>query len=96
MTRNQRNFKALQKVVDLEAVQRCAFDCGRSRVPGYMDLHFDYLYGNDVAAVVALSHYYRQNGDSIADPDMELRISFAKGTVEALAFQDSFVPCLSG
>ena len=39
-----------------------------------MDLNLDLLSRNGEIITVALSHYYEQNGDLIADPDMVVRI----------------------
>jgi uncharacterized protein YqiB (DUF1249 family) len=62
---------------------------GKSQVPGLMDLNLDLLSRNDEIITVALSHYYEQNGDLIADPDMVVRIDTNAETVEALTFQDT-------
>ena len=51
----------------------------------FMDLHVESL-GNNI---ISLSHYYRQNGDSIPDPDMTIKV-YDHGVVEALTYQDSF------
>jgi len=56
----------------------------------YMDAHFDRLRTEGGSIVVALAHYYRVNGDSVSDPDMELRIDLQARTVEALTYQDAF------
>ncbi len=55
---------------------------------GFMDLHFDLTQSGPTRSTFALSHYYKQNGDMIADPDMILRIDFEMKTLEALTFQD--------
>jgi uncharacterized protein YqiB (DUF1249 family) len=62
----------------------------KSQVPGFMDLNLDLLSHNGETITVALSHYYEQNGDLIADPDMVLRIDTKAETVEALTFQDTY------
>lgn len=58
---------------------------------GLMDLNFDFLshdkHGNPI---FALSHYYKQNGDMIADPDMQIRLMPDMEMAEALTFQDHF------
>lgn len=58
---------------------------------GMMDLHFDYL-GKDHNGnyLIALSHYYEQNGDLIPDPDMQIRVLPDLKAAEALTFQDAF------
>ena len=55
-----------------------------------MDLNLDLLSRDDEIITVALSHYYEQNGDLIADPDMVVRIDTKAETVEALTFQDTY------
>ena len=62
---------------------------------GYMDLHLDVLSasnaGNELEIVIALSHYYRNSlGDSIPDPDMEIRISLDRSAADALTYQDLY------
>jgi hypothetical protein len=37
-----------------------------------------------------MGHNYRQNGDLVPDPDMEIRILPEPGMAEALSYQDSF------
>ncbi len=90
MNRNEKLYKALERVVDLDAVCENRFDAAKSKVAGFMDLNFDYLHGNELSARIALSHYYRQNGDMIADPDMEILVRFYRQEAEALTFQDAF------
>jgi predicted metalloenzyme YecM len=58
----------------------------------FMDLNIDHLsYKNDDRSIViSLAHNYIQNGDVMADPDMEIRIIPSMKMVEALTFkQDS-------
>lgn len=58
---------------------------------GLMDLNFDYL-GKDKKGnyLIALSHYFKQNGDMVPDPDMQIRILPEMGMIEAMTFQDQF------
>ncbi len=58
---------------------------------GLMDLNFDYL-GKDKKGnyLIALSHYFEQNGDMVADPDMQIRILPELEAAEAMTFQDQF------
>ena len=90
MNRNEKLYKALERVVDLDAVCENRFDAAKSKVAGFMDLNFDYLYGNELSARIALNHYYRQNGDMIPDPDMEILVRFDREEAEALTFQDVY------
>lgn len=65
-------------------------EAAKSQSPGFMDAHFDRLHhvGSD-RITVAIAHYYRVNGDSVPDPDMEMVIDRRARTVEALTFQDA-------
>ena len=67
------NFKALKPfldVVDKNEGHR-HFKAG-----GYMDLVIENLYFSDYAGrpVYSISHYGEQNGDLMADPDMEIAV----------------------
>ena len=60
---------------------------------GMMDLNYDNLgtrkldLGNYVSYDIALAHNYIQNGDVMADPDMEIRIYPEARYAEALTYQ---------
>jgi len=58
---------------------------------GLMDLNFDFL-GKDKKGnyLIALSHYFEQNGDMVADPDMQIRVLPELQAAEAMTFQDQF------
>ncbi len=62
----------------------------KSKSDGYMDLNLDILAKSDKKIRIALSHYYQQNGDTIADPDMEIYVLPQLGMIEALTYQDFF------
>ncbi len=62
----------------------------KSLVSGFMDLNMDLLYTEGEAVVIALSHYFEQNGDMVADPDMQLRVLPALEMAEALTYQDQW------
>lgn len=55
--------------------------------PGLMDLNVDRLAGN----IIALAHNGVQNGDVMADPDVEVRINLEGRMAEALSFQNDYV-----
>jgi len=57
---------------------------------GFMDLSVDKLYVDGQSVTIAMSHYFRQNGDMIPDPDMVIRIYPAMKMAEALTYQDCF------
>jgi len=56
---------------------------------GFMDLNIDHLShkDNENSIVISIAHNYIQEGDVMADPDMEIRIIPKMKMVEALTFQ---------
>lgn len=50
---------------------------------GMMPLHVERIGDHEIS----IAHYYRQNGDFIADPEMTFRINHEKQTLEPLTFQ---------
>lgn len=54
---------------------------------GFMDLNIDILEDNEDYKRIALAHNYTQNGDVMADPDMEIKIHKKMKMAEALTFQ---------
>ena len=60
---------------------------------GLMDLNLDMLYEENGKYIIAIAHNYIQNGDVMADPDMEIRIIPSMKMAEALSFrQDGGIP----
>lgn len=85
-----RIYTKLQRVIpNLEEHLEARTPSGKSQSKGFMDLHFDYL-GEEEKGVhkIALSHYYKENGDMVPDPDMEVRIFTELKAAEAMSFQD--------
>ena len=68
------NYKALKPFID--AVNK-AEGSRHFTAPGYMDLVIENLYFNDFEGnpVYSISHYGVQNGDLMADPDMEIAVT---------------------
>lgn len=60
---------------------------------GYMDLHVDRLHKThpkgkqDGCFIISMAHNFIQNGDTMADPDMEIAIYPEMGMAEALTYQ---------
>ncbi|MFX1365615.1 MAG: DUF6908 domain-containing protein [Promethearchaeota archaeon] len=84
-------YRLLSEIVDLSTLRDQGYLKYKSS--GFMDLNVDFLMEDEQKReIIALSHYYKQNGDMIADPDMELRIDYAwdNPTCEALSYQDYF------
>ncbi len=38
---------------------------------GFMPLHVEKLYTDEIGDIFSFAHYYKQNGDMMKDPDME-------------------------
>jgi len=82
-------YKKLIRVVPLEFITK-GVEAGKSKVGGFMDLNYDFLRSSKDGRIIALSHYYLQNGDMVADPDMEIRVMPDLGLAEALTYQDVY------
>ena len=86
----ERIYNKLIKVVPPEMIEK-QVESGKSKSGSFMDLHYDYLYkdknGN---SIIALAHNRQQNGDTIPDPDMEIRLFKDMKMGEAMSFQDIF------
>lgn len=57
---------------------------------GYMDLCVDVLWRDKEQTTISFAHYYKQNGDLVPDPDMEIKLHHDMKAAEALSCQDSF------
>ena len=66
-----------------------------SKACSSMDLHLDILSEEQdeqrQARIISLTHYYKQNGDLVPDPDMEIRVYSRDKMAEALTFQNLFI-----
>jgi len=64
-------------------------ECLKLKSGIFMDLNIDHLShkDDDRSIVISLAHNYVQDGDVMADPDMEIRIIPSMKMVEALTFQ---------
>lgn len=83
-------YARLQQV--LPGIDTMNADYVKLSAPGYMDLHVDVLRREGSRVVVSLRHSYVQNGDSMADPDMEVAIVPSMKMAEALTLQQDGVP----
>ena len=90
---NERIYDKLEK---LGVISLSSVDAAKSVIDpdgGMMDLNYDNLgtrkldLGNNVSYDIALAHNYIQNGDVMADPDMEIRIYPEARYAEALTYQ---------
>ena len=55
-----------------------------------MDLSIDVLWREEGKTTISMTHYYKQNGDLVPDPDMEIAMHTNIKMAEALSYQDSF------
>jgi len=87
MTREERIYTRLLKIFpDLEGM-----DIGDHRKvvnEPYMPLAMDVLADTEFGRIISIAHNYVQNGDVMADPDMQLLINFKKQTAQAMTFQN--------
>nr|DAS16710.1 MAG TPA: Protein of unknown function (DUF1249) [Caudoviricetes sp.] len=65
----------------------------RFMAEGFMDLVAEYLFYSDYKGrpVYSLTHYGRQNGDAMRDPDMTVSVDWSAGSVEPLTFQNDYL-----
>ena len=68
-------------------------EAGKSKLSSdaMMDLNLDVLSKQKNIIRIALSHYYRVNSDSVADPDMEIIINTQLMTANAMTYQDTTI-----
>lgn len=78
--------KLLDVIPDLLAIE----EHGKSVVEGFMNLNLDILHRRPDRIIIAISHYYKQNGDMIADPDMEIAVYPSREYAEAMTYQDTY------
>ena len=87
LTIYERIFRKLERILgDSQKIP----EYQQFKASGFMDLNIDRLYGDEESVTIALSHYFKQNGDIVPDPDMEVRIYPEMKMAEALTYQDSF------
>ena len=87
----QQGKRIFKKLLRVAPELRQTTEYAKSRVAGFMDLNLDVLVRRSGWARIALSHYWKDDsGDLIADPDMELAVSFDDETAVALTYQDMF------
>ena len=67
-------------------------DYRKSTSRGFMDLHLDVVRRTKEELKIALAHNFGQSGDTIPDPDMEIRVYLMPDwkKAEALTYQDRY------
>jgi len=88
MTREERIYKRLLTIFpDLEAMAAGGY---RKVVnEPYMALSMDVLDDNEYGRVISIAHNYILNCDVMADPDMQILVTFKKQSAQAMTFQNS-------
>jgi len=88
--KSQNIYKKLIKIIPDIATRT---EAGKSQLnsDAMMDLNLDVLTTEGNIIRIALSHYYKQNGDMIADPDIEIIINTKLKTANAMTYQDSMI-----
>jgi uncharacterized protein YqiB (DUF1249 family) len=80
-------FKKLQQIGILDENGIMQAEYYKFKSDGLMDLNVDNLLHNKIA----LAHNGLQNGDVMADPDVEVKIYPDQKTAEALTFQNDYL-----
>ena len=75
------NYLKLQKVA--KGILSDRYYYLKLKAPGFMDLVIEKIWDNRIS----LSHYYQQNGDLMADPDMEIIVDHDGEMVKAATFK---------
>lgn len=86
------NYIALEPF--LEAVNAAENQHRRFTSRGYMPLSLERLEGctdHKGRPIYAMAHYTEQNGDLMADPDMEIAVDFENEIIEPRTYQNDFM-----
>jgi len=87
MTREEKIYKRLLKIFpNLEGMDVGGYK--KVANEPYMPLSMDVLADNEYGRVISIAHNFIQNGDVMADQDMQVLVSFKKQTVQAMTFQN--------
>ena len=85
-SRPELNYRKFEKLFPEIASGEYRYLCMESG-PGMMPLHLEWIDTD----VIAVSHTFQQNGDTMYDPEMTFRVDREKGALESLSFrQDGF------
>ena len=63
------------------------------KASGYMDLVIENLYTTDADGypIYSITHYGEQNGDLMADPDMEIAINHSEGRIIPRTYRNDYM-----
>lgn len=90
-------YKSLTKLIDIDAlfemVKKEGYCYAKIENDPYMDFHLDtVVQQKENELIIAIAHRGVQNGDSMADPEMEILIKRGEyPTVEALTFCNNYI-----
>lgn len=80
-------FKLLMEKAENAEDKAIKLDAG-----GFMPLNVEILYKTNIngetGTILAFSHYFKQNGDMVPDPDMEIMYIPSKNVVLPMSYQD--------
>jgi hypothetical protein len=80
-------YSKLQQIGIIDKSGKMQATYMKFKSPGLMDLNVDNLLNNRIA----IAHNGIQNGDVMADPDVEVEINAEKQEAEALSFQNDYL-----
>ncbi len=80
-------YSRLQQMGIIDENGEMRVDYMKFQSSGFMDLNVDRLWNNHIA----IAHNGKQNGDVMADPDMEIQIFPDSGMAEALTFRNDYM-----
>lgn len=85
------NFKRLLQIAPdlIERLERGEEVYGKSIKTGYDDFSIELIFTDKTGYYLALAHYYKQNGDLVPDPDMQILVDPEMEVIQALAFQNA-------
>ena len=82
------NYKKLLKIIPT-IKDMSSGDYMKLKSEGFMDLSIDILSSDEDVMIFSMAHNFIQNGDVMADPDMEIKLFKKAEAIEALTFQNS-------
>jgi len=92
MTIHETIYKKLDDILNLEEfLKHHAGHNLKLKSLGFMDLSIEILEKTPDYIRISMTHYGEQNGDLMADPDMEIKIYKEQQTAEALSFQNDYM-----
>lgn len=85
----QLNYERMEKLGLLNITEHKILES-----PGFMPLNVEVIARNEKEGTItySLMHYYRQNGDLMRDPEMEIKVYPSLKMAEALTFRQDCFP----